>query len=110
MGLREKIVSYLGHEYVESLEEKDPALFVLIDGLNEMTVFEAYALYLDKRKQLGIKSELTIDYTQYFIRFTREPFTVVLGDLLKEFGLDMLFGVSPSAFLDAIAMVGEDGK
>ena len=120
MGFKNLLAKTFGSSFVEALDEREPALFIFIDALNEMTIFEAWALYLDKKKQLYLEAnknpsfrmpdeKMPIDWTQYFIRLTREPFTEVVKDFLKkEFGITEIADIQINEFLDAVTKVGDD--
>jgi hypothetical protein len=120
MGLKNEIAQFAAKRFVEHLNKTDPALHVFFDACNEMTIFEAWALYRDKKKQEYLSEPTSfrafkdaspaIDYGNYVVRFTREPFTVVMKDLIAEFKVDEFFDVSLPELLLSASEVGEDKK
>jgi len=111
MGVREKIANYIGHEFVESLEEKDPCAFYLFDRLNEVPLLKAYILYKKRRVELNIPEGKAIDWLHYLDLATVIPITDVVSVFMKtELGLEEVFGVNISSFLNALTAIGEDDK
>jgi len=112
MGLKSKIVEFIGHEYVDSLEKKDPGLFAFLDALNELTIIEAIKIRRDINEQMGNVTDEgpVIDWMKYAVRFTQEPFVRVITDLLAEYGLTEIGGIAIKGLLAAISEVGSDGK